>query len=210
MKRLLLIAALAAGAVSCVEGNRAVQILQANVLGADCSAGESQLNGTLNYDISNAYLASFTIFSPVLEQDTNRLDFFGNEIVLNYEARLRDPALPTPTFTEEAIPVHLVVAAGETDSTVVVNLIGDKARAKLEGTVPTAPEVMTLLVSMKIKGEMSSGSSVETNEVTFPISISRRGGACAAGKVTTPKEDGPCANPGQDGRGFTCEDPPAP
>jgi hypothetical protein len=204
MKRLLLIAALAAGAVSCVEGNRAVQILQANQLSADCSAGESLLNGLLNYDASNIYLANFTIFSPVLAQDNNRLDFFGKEIVLNYESRN-----PSVNFTEEAIPVHLVVAAGETDSTVVINLIGDKARAKLEGSVPSAPDRMTLLVSMKIRGELSSGNAVETNEVTFPISISRAGPACAAGKVLTP-EDGSCANPGQNGQKFTCEDPPTP
>jgi len=204
MKRLLLIAALAAGAVSCVEGNRAVQILQANQMGADCAAGDALLNGTLNYDISNVYLANFTIFSPVQAQDDNRLDFFGKEIVLNYESRT-----PSVSFSEEAIPVHLVVAAGETDSSVVINLIGDKARAKLEGAVPSAPDAMTLLVSLRIRGELSSGNAVETNEVTFPITISRAGSLCAAGKVLTP-EDGPCANPGQNGQKYTCEDPPAP
>lgn len=206
MKRLLLIAALAAGAVSCVEGNRAVQILQANQIGADCATtGEALLSGGLNYDISNVYLANFSIFSPVAEQEgSNRLDFFGKEIVLNYESRT-----PSINFNEEAIPVHLVVEAGETDSTVVVNLIGDKARAKLEGSVPTAPEAMTLLVSMKIRGEMSSGSAVETNEVTFPIQISRGGPACGAGKVLTP-EEGACANPGQNGQKFTCEEPATP
>jgi len=207
MKRLLLVAALAAGGVSCVEGNRAVQILQANQMDADCSTGESLINGTLNYDVSNNYLANFTIFSPVQTQaggSSNRLDFFGKEIVLNYESRN-----PPVSFSEESIPVHLVVTAGENDSSVVVPLIGDKARAKLEGTVPTFPDVMTLLVSLRIRGEMSSGSSVETNEVTFPIQISRAGPACAAGKVLKP-EDGACANPGQNGQSFSCEDPPAP
>jgi len=135
---------------------------------------------------------------------SNRLDFFGKEVVLNYESRN-----PSVSFTEEAIPVHLVVAAGETDSTVVLNLIGDKARAKLDGAVPTFPDVMTLLVSMRIRGEMSTGSAVETNEVTFPIDISRVGSLCPAGKVITPKDDGPCFNPGQGGAEFTCE-PPTP
>ncbi|HEX8704514.1 MAG TPA: hypothetical protein VF815_37125 [Myxococcaceae bacterium] len=204
MKRLLLSAVLAASSVSCVEGNRAVQILQANELGADCSAGEAVLNGFLNYDLSNAYLANFSIFSPVQATGNNRLDFFGQEIVLNYESEN-----PSVNFTEEAIPVHLVVSAGETDSNVVVNLIGDKARARLENAVPTFPDVMTLLASMRIRGEMSSGSSVETNEVTFPIQITRAGSPCPAGKVLTP-EEGTCSNPGQNGQSYTCEDPPAP
>jgi hypothetical protein len=68
---------------------------------------------------------------------------------------------------------------------------------------------MTLLVSIRIRGEMSTGSTVETNEVTFPIQISRAGSPCAAGKVLKP-EDGACANPGQNGQSFTCEDPAAP
>jgi len=201
MKRLLLVAALAASAVSCVEGNRAVQLLQANKMGADCAPSEALINGNLNYDVSTNYLANFTLFSPVSEQSSsNRLDFFGREIVLNYESRN-----PSTSFTEEVIPIYLVVPAGTTDTNVIVPMIGDKARAKLEGAVPTFPDVMTLLVSMRLKGEMSSGSSVETNEVIFPIQISRAGSRCVAGQRVVPPE-GACANPGQNGQeqAYTC------
>lgn len=201
MKRLLLVAALAASAVSCVEGNRAVQILQANRMGADCAVTEALLNGMLNYDVSTNYLANFTIFSPVSEQDSaNRLDFFGREIVLNYESRN-----PSTSFTEEVIPIYLVVPAGTTDTSVIVPMIGDKARAKLEGAVPPSPDAMTLLVSVRIRGEMSSGSAVETNEAIFPIQITRAGSRCVAGQRVVPAA-GSCANPGQNGQeqDYTC------
>lgn len=207
MKRLLLIAALAAGAVSCVEGNRAVQILEARQISGTCERTVALINGSLNYDLSNVYLASFTLFSPIEQSsdDPNRLDFFGKELVLNYESRN-----PSVSFTEELIPVHLVVGAGEEGSSVLLDLIGDKARTKLEGSVPPFPDFMTLLVSLKIRGELSSGNGVETNEVTFPIQITRAGSPCAAGKVLTPKDQGACSNPGQNGQDFTCEEAPAP
>jgi hypothetical protein len=204
MKRLLLIAALTAGAVSCVEGNRAIQILESREVGVDCEPGNPLLVGSLNYDVTNIYLANFTLFSPIQQGDDspNRLDFFGREIVLNYESQN-----PPITFNEEIRPVYLVVGAGSEDATVTLNLIGDKARAKLEGVVPTSPEAMTLLVSLRIRGELSSGTAVETNEVTFPIQISRAGPACPAGQVLTVQE-GACFNPGQSGQKPTCQTAP--
>lgn len=203
MKRLLLVAALAASAVSCVEGNRAVQLLEANQVGVDCAPGDPVLNGTLNFDVSTNYVGSFTVFSPVAEQDnsSNRLDFYGREIVLNYESRN-----PSTSFTEEIIPIYMVVPAGTTEGNVSVRLIGDKARAKLEGLVPSLPDSMTLLVSIRIRGEMSSGAAVETNEAVFPIQIARAGSTCVAGQRVVPTEAGACANPGQNGQeqSYTC------
>jgi hypothetical protein len=201
MKRLLLIAALAASAVSCVEGNRAVQILEAHATTESCEPAEIVINGTLNYDVTNRYLANFTLFTPIDQDidDPNRIDFFGNELVLNYVA-----TTPPVTFVEEVIPVHLVVGTTGGDNSVTLDLIGDKARAKLEAAVPAFPDVMTLLVSFKIRGELSSGNAVETNEVTFPISITRAGSPCPAGEVLVEKE-GACFNPGQNGQAVECE-----
>jgi hypothetical protein len=202
MKRLLLVAALAASAVSCVEGNRAVQLLEATQVAVNCEAGDPVLNGSLNFDVSTNYVAGFTLFSPVTEQDSsNRLDFFGREIVLNYESRN-----PSTSFTEEVVPIYLVVPAGTTEGSVAVRMIGDKARAKLEGLVPSFPDKMTLLVSVRIRGEMSSGAAVETNEAVFPIQLTRGGSKCTAGQRAVPSEAGACANPGQDGQeqSYTC------
>jgi hypothetical protein len=165
------------------------------------------INGSLNYDASNSYLASFTLFSPIQQNsdDPNRLDFFGKELILNYESRN-----PPVSFTEEIIPVHLVVGAGEEGSSVLLDLLGDKARSKLEGSVPPFPDFMTLLVSLRIRGELSSGNGVETNEVTFPIQITRAGPPCEAGKIVVEKDPGACSNPGQNGQAYTCDPAPAP
>jgi hypothetical protein len=200
MKRLLLIAALAAGAMSCVEGNRAIQILEARRLTATCDRDVEVLAGFLNYDASNAYLTSFTLFTPLQQNDNspNRLDFFGKELVLNYTSKN-----PSVTFTEEIIPIHLVITGNESENFLNLDVITDKARAKLEGTVPQFPESMTLLARLMIRGELSSGNTVETNEVTFPIQITRAGPVCPAGEELTPKAGG-CFNPGQDGQDIEC------
>ena len=63
--------------------------------------------------------------------------------------------------------------------------------------------------TLSIRGELSSGNAVETNEVTFPIQITRAGPACPAGQVVVSKE-GACFNPGQNGQKPTCEVAPTP
>ncbi|MDY7228467.1 hypothetical protein [Hyalangium rubrum] len=205
MKRLMLIAALAASASACVEGNRPVQLLEARPLDptSDCEPGGPVLNGRLNFDISQQYRMAFTLASPLGDTSGASLDFYGEEIILSYEARN-----PSVSLKEERRPIYLVVQGADDDSTVEVNLIGDEARPRLETSVPSSPEAMTLLVSMKIAGKLSSGASVETNEVKFPIVISREGNPCAAGEVPTLGEgNAACFNPGQDGQAFTCQTP---
>ncbi len=200
MKRLLLIAMLTAAASACVEGTRPAQILSANVIDpATCDAGEAQLNGTLNYDLTTQYLAGFTLASPLQGEETLRNDFYGKELVLNYESKN-----PSINFNEEVLPIYLVVLGGSDNNFVTLPLLGTAAQSKLDGAVPTLPDIMTLLVSLKIKGNLSSGNAAETNEVTFPLQVAR-GGACGAGQVPVPVEPGPCSNPGQDGQPFTCQ-----
>jgi hypothetical protein len=212
MKRLWFIAILAASAPACVEGNNAVQLLNATPQGAEsCTPEEVSLtSGLLNYDASPAYRITFGLFSPITDDSTGTSSspaaFYADEIVYNYESM--NPKVP---FTEESRPIYFVVPTGAQpgENWLALNLIGTEARKKLDGAVPSAPDFMTLLATIKIKGKLPSGKQVETNEVTFPINITRAGG-CSSGVPTVLNEQGeplgPCAFAGQDQflTGFAC------
>lgn len=202
MKRLLFIAALAASASACVEGNNPVQILEARPLDPKtCDRGTlAILRGTLNYNINTHYQTTFSLFSPLSEGDgTTGTGFYAEEVDYKYEAK----GVST-SFKDESLPVYFVVNAGAqaTDSYFTVDLIGDEARKKLDSVVPEDPDQMTLLVSIRLKGKLASGKAAETNEITFPIQISR-GVSCPSGQTPGPDTESPCF-PGQDGVPFTC------
>lgn len=204
MKRLWFIAILAASASACVEGNNAVQVVSVVPQGEQCSPEEIPLShGRLNYDASDEYKVVFRLFSPVVTDETGATStpvaFYAQEIVYNYESKI-----PPITFIEESKPIFFAVEAGAQpgEAWIEVDLIGSEARKKLNGPVPPHPDVLTLLATVKIKGELPSGKAVETNEITFPIDISRAE-ACSEGQEakvlnTTGEPLGPCVYAGQD------------
>jgi hypothetical protein len=202
MKRLWFIAILAVSASACVEGNNAVQLLSAVPQAAESCSPENvaRTSGRLNYDANLSYVITFGLFSPIPD-DTSQSPaaFYAEEVVYNYESKN-----PKITFTEESLPIYFVVPAGAQpgNSWLAINLIGSEARKKLDPAVPTAPDFMTLLATIKVKGKLPTGKEVETNSVTFPIDIARAGG-CATGTVPLVVNDsgkslGPCAYAGQD------------
>jgi hypothetical protein len=207
MKRLWIIAILAASASACVEGNNAVQLLNAAPPdpSACTPAAVSLLSGKLNFNAGSSYGITFGLFSPIeLQGDSTQSPaaFYAEELIYNYESKN-----PKVTFTEERLPIYFVVNVGADpdESYLLLDLIGAEARKKLESAVPTAPDFMTLLATVKVKGKLPSGKTVETNEVTFPIEITRAR-ACAAGTVPVTDSATPCAYPGQDAyfNNFTC------
>lgn len=200
MKRLWFIAILAASAAACVEGNNPVQLL--NAIPRDpksCDRAEIALTrGNLNFNAGTGYYITFSLFSPLTSEEaaTSPAGFYGEEIILSYETRN-----PKITLEEESEPIYFVVPAGAApdDSWIEMNLIGSMARRTLATAVPAAPESMTLLSTVKIKGRLPSGKEVETNEVTFPIELTR-GRGCETNfvPVLANPEDNPCGHPGQD------------
>ncbi len=212
MKRLWLIAILAAGAPACVEGNNPVQLLSAIPQAPEsCEPGTVALTqGRLNYNGGNSYFTTFQLFSPISAEDNSDASpaaFYAEEIIYNYESRN-----PRISFTEESLPIYFVVPAGAQpgDSWLAMNLIGSEARKKLDTSVPTAPDSMTLLASIRVKGRLPSGKEVETNEVTYPIEITRAGQGCTAPQVPArPAGAPPCLYPGQDAafNTYTCVTP---
>jgi hypothetical protein len=202
MKRLLLTAILAACATACVDGNNPVQILDARPLDpSTCERGElSILRGRLNFNVNTHYITTFSLFSPLEDATSGATGagFYGEEIDYSYEVRK-----VSVTLKDEALPIYFVVAAGsQTDGSFFkLDLIGDEARKKLDSVVPAEPDSLTLLVKIKLKGKLGSGRAVETNEITFPIEITR-GASCTSG-TPVPDAENPCY-PGQDGVAFSC------
>lgn len=201
MKRLWFAAILAASVTACVEGNNPVQLVSAIPLSPEnCDLGSvSLIKGTLNFNAGTSYRMAFTLFSPLetgTGDTTNPVGFYAEEVILSYETKN-----PKVSLSEESTPIYFAVPAGAdaSESYIQVNLIGSEARRKLDTAVPTAPDFMTVLATVKLKGKLPSGKTVETNEVTYPIDITRDRG-CEAGSVPVQAdpEGAPCGYPGQD------------
>jgi hypothetical protein len=199
MKRLWFIAFLAASASACVEGNNPVQLLSAIPRDAEsCEPGDiALLQGLLNFNAGKSYVTTFQLFSPITAEtdEASPAAFYAEEIVYNYEV-----VAPRISFSEESLPIYFVVPAGAQpgDNWIAINLIGAQAREKLDAAVPAAPDFITLLASVKVRGKLPSGKQVETNEVTYPIEITRARG-CGQNEIPIrPADAPPCLVPGQD------------
>jgi hypothetical protein len=205
MKRLWFIAFLAATSSACVEGNNPVQLLSAIPFdpGSCSQADQAILRGRLNYAVGNSYITTFSIFSPVASSDVGAVAFYCEEVVYSYETQK-----PSISIPEESLAIFCAVppATDPGGSFFGVDLIGNEARKKLEAAVPAAPDAMTLLTTIKIKGHSSAGKSLETNEVTFPIELSRGTGCTTGVPDFADAEAFPCGYPGQDTfyNRFTC------
>ncbi len=212
MKRLMMIAALAASSVGCVanQGDAPIRFLGTRELtsgsGESCSLGDRQLtSGQLDISSGNSYLLGLSVETNTVVQETrvNGVPVSGpglsditlSELTFSYDS---EPSLPLPA--EESIPYYAVFRpdSGE-GSFALFYALGPKALTVLQGSV-TDP--VTVFVTVKGRGRMSGGQVVETNEVTFPISVGNSGynpstKTCATG-VTPSATPAPCGNYGQD------------
>lgn len=208
MKRLWFIAILAASGSACVEGNNPVQLVTATQQEPEsCEPDEvSRASGLLNFNVGSSYVITFGLFSPIevpSEGDASPTAFFAQEVVYNYESKN-----PVVNFSEESRPIFFAVPVGASPNRewIAMDLIGSEARKKLEGSVPTAPDFMTLMATVKLRGKLPTGKQVETNELTYPINITRARGCAEGSRPAPPAEAPPCAYPGQDEYfdSFTC------
>ncbi len=223
MKRWMMLAALAASSMSCVEGrgDAAVRFLDARALsgsGGACTLGTSQLaSGLLDIAAGNSYLLGLRVETTTAVPRNviggNNLggsglnDFLFEEVILTYESQ---PSLPLPA--EERIPVYGVFrpgTPGESGSFAILYALGPKALEVLAGSVSDEP--VTVLTTLKVAGRYSSGQKSETNEVTYPITVVNSGynpddNSCPAPKVPT-TSGWACDNVGQDN--VVCRTPTA-
>ncbi len=208
MKRLMVVAALAASSVACVanQGDAPIRFLSAGALrdeGGSCSLADDKYvsAGALDLSGGNSYLLGLRLETNNTPQQISvggevfsgggLSDITLNEVILTYESQ---PSVPLPR--EERIPIYTVFRPGTAEgSYMLVFTLGPEAIARLQGV---GPEGVTVLSTIKARGRMSSGQPVETNEITFPVFVFESGagpGACTPPQRVVSR----CGYIGQDG-----------
>lgn len=223
MKRLLVLATLAASVTGCVadQGDAPVRLLGVRSLSgtaAQCTLGDTQqAQGSLDISGGGTYVMGVNVETINAAQPVvvNGETFSGpglgdvnlRELVLTYES---EPSLSLPA--EERIPYYAVFrpqTAGA-DSFALLYAIGPEALAELQRSVPVGTTV-TLLSTVKAVGKFSGGATVETNEITYPIIVRNSGYNRATNTCPVAGQQpvgllGPCDQPGQD-TGLICRVP---
>ncbi|MBK7860389.1 MAG: hypothetical protein IPJ65_17610 [Archangiaceae bacterium] len=110
---------------------------------------------------------------------------------------------PVIQFETEQLPISGVLKASSADNRIGVDIIGDKAADKLRTQLTDTTQVTQLSVTMTLKGHLTSGESVTSNPVVFPVEVTTSNAACPEpGNVT---RTGPCGvRGGQGGSSFAC------
>jgi len=215
MKRLLMVSALLL-TQACVyqQGDAAVRLLGILPMeGAECTLGSKPiLTGSLDVSGGTYFLAALSYESSLVDPEPLELgdrtvptvsrDIVFKEIVYTYQAE----GVTMPG--EEVFPIYLVIRPSDnSDGTVEgVSMLTEAARKAL-ATLPvslTAP-VGKVFVNVQLRGNMTSGTAVSTNTITFPLTIYNTGfapdtGACTAGGSPTAATEFTCGERGQGGR----------
>ena len=226
MKRVMAIAALALAPLGCVanQGDAPIRFLGARALefeeGQGCRASEDFFinEGSLDISGGQTYLLALSVETNTFQQPITigQEPFSGeglgditlNEIVYSYEFQpLLDSgavSLTLPADEEDRIAYYGVFRP-ETDpeeSYTFVRALGPQALAALR-TAITPGTGVTVLTTIKGRGKLSGGQTVESNEFTFPVTVYATGLTyCPAGQIPA----GTCGIPGQDVAGcFTPE-----
>jgi hypothetical protein len=167
--------------------------------------------GSLDISATSAYILQFAMestFEIINTYGTNdviqgpqRNDFIGENILFNYSATPPVAGLPAT----DQVPINYRLPAGATTGSFLREyLITANAYQALRSSVGRG-QVVTVNVTLQVRGALASGQKVNSNKVTFPIQVYNSGfsGICAAGDVRIPS--GPCATPGgQDGSIVGC------
>ncbi len=219
MKRLMLVAALAASSSACVanQGDAPIRFLQAAPLktesgGCSVTTGGSQVpQGLLDISGRGTYLVGLVVETNTAQRDLSvggkvlsgpgLNDITLNEVVLSYETSVRVQGLPE----EESIPIYGVFRPGTASgSYAILPAFGSKALSALSAAVGEGQQ-LTVVSTIKAKGRLSSGLGVETNEIQFPVNIINSGyvpgasPACPSGLEYKPAQAiGACNQLGQD------------
>jgi hypothetical protein len=221
MKRLMVIAALAvAPLASCVanQGDTPIRFLNARGLEFEpaegCTANEDTFISQGDFDSSGGqnYLLAMSVETNTFAQPITigQEPFSGEglgditleELVYSYKVA---PAgiVTLPADEDDRVSLYAVFRP-ETDpdeSYLFVRAFGPKALTQLQNMTVNSP--VTVLTTVKARGRLSGGQSVESNKFTFPITVVNSGyvpstRTCALGG--TPNEAGVCTILGQEVR----------
>src|SRR5215217_719065 len=211
MKPIYLAALLALGTVSCVDNIPKLQLLSATPPDEDCTIPEDEalLSGSLNLDLSSNYRLGFIVTSnltstpivvgegQVADPDSNAI--YLTELDLSYRT---EPELNIPSVT---LPVYAAFRANEDSSLLMSVLTRDAQNALFNGTEGGA--VVDVLVTMRVRGHTITGGEVETNELSYAITVVNDPFICPkAGEVPAPPAT-ECDQRGQNGIVPLCQAP---
>ena len=203
------------GTVSCVQGSSPVRItgffpIDTGMGGAECNLdtdlfitrGRLDASGGGDYllvlglasDLDNAY----TIVNNrgVNLSEVGARNFNYREVVLTYAT------VPPLTFPRgDTIPTSGILEPGA-EARISVDVIGDEGAKVLREQLTDDTKTTLLTVNIQLRGSLSSGETVHSNTVSFPIEVRTTNANCTDGNVT---RTGPCGvRGGQDGTMFAC------
>jgi hypothetical protein len=209
--RTLIIAALALTSAACIPGNSPVRVV--GTIGTDdmCKVVEEVqvFRGVLDVAGSGAYVVNLQLESELAmpvnqDQNGNNLvapganNWVADELLLSYTSK--DPVITS--FKAERVAIFGVVQPGM-NGIITGNIITADALQRLRDAITAGmtPET-TLNVRVEVRGHLESSTTllggVNTNPITFPITVRNSGTTCAGG--TAPS----CPPAGQDGAPITC------
>ncbi len=213
MKRLLMVSALLL-TQACVyqQGDAGVRLMGVKPMeGDDCTLGELDiLTGSLDVSGGRSFLVGLTYESELVDPDPldlgdRTVPVVSREIVIKelvYTYQAEGVTMPA----EEVFPIYLVIRPSQADEGTVqrVPLLTDAARKALSALpVSLTAPVGRVFVSIQMRGNMTSGTALNTNTITFPLTLYNTGysptGGCTAGGVAADASSFACGEMGQGG-----------
>jgi hypothetical protein len=187
------------------EGNVSRYAGSLDVTWLDHGFTPEDLQYVLGFNVSSNLEGESVDVNDAPVADPARNNFIVEKIEFRYDS------VPAATYNAEVVPAFFVVAPGSQDSKMIINLVTPKALEKAAALVDSTGASVTLNAHFRLKGKLASGSESESNEVSFPVTISKRYASFAGCDVAageTPKRSGPCKSlGGQDGTEVACEIP---
>ena len=214
MKPSIIPALLAFGLTACVESTPTLQIGSAAAQGEDCSidaeGGPGLLRGALDLTFransgyplvlgvrSNLTSLPLEVGEVPLSGDEDLNTIYINRLVLRYSTNT-----PGLTFKETSASVPIYGTLSE-QGDLLLNLLTPKVITDLNDFVPTNGSA-EVLIELQLRGQRASGDEVESNEITFPLTVFESGFGCPTGQQAVVSED-ECPQTGLNGVYPACE-----
>jgi hypothetical protein len=221
MKNFFLVAPLALAMSGCADSPAGLQITDTYAVNAACAPveGNARPIGTHNLAADASYILGLNVqstvqFTPIIVNEVpvttaGESAIFISGVEMSYEVLGENKF----SIEDETSPHFAPVSGGGGGgsegggSSLTVKLLGAVAKETLKGKVGAAP--VRVAVTVRVVGETASGSSVRSNEITYPIDFKNVG--CPAGLIVDPNaRPGPCGEPGgQETVPITCIPAPA-
>lgn len=192
MKQLMVMAVLAVAPMGCVanQGDASVRFLNTRALesGDGCSAsaeafvsrGRLDVSGGQNYLIAPS-VETNTVNQPIIidqetQSDTGLGDITLTELIYSYQVSSGE-GISLPADEVDRVPIYAVFRP-ETDpdeSYLFMHAFGPEAFKRLTPDAIGVGKEVIVLSTIKARGYMSGGQTVESNEFTFPVTVSNSG-----------------------------------